>query len=61
MSISTYFKSNIHQKGPEILRVKVEKNPTWPGSSILLDALFYCKEGLVGPPLKNVMANLSLQ
>jgi hypothetical protein len=32
MSISTYFRPNIHQNGPEILGVKVDKNPTWHGS-----------------------------
>jgi hypothetical protein len=40
---------------PTKLQFKVDKNPMWPGSWILLTALFHCREGSVGPPLKNVM------
>jgi hypothetical protein len=29
MSISTYFRPDIHQNGPEILGVKDRENPTW--------------------------------
>jgi hypothetical protein len=40
---------------PTKLQLKVYKNPTWPRSWMLLNALFHCKEGFTGPPLKNVM------
>jgi hypothetical protein len=40
---------------PTKLQFKVDKNPTWPGSWMLLDVLFHCREGFAGPPLKNVM------
>jgi hypothetical protein len=40
------------------LQLKVDKNPTWLGSWMMLDVLFHCREGLVGPPLKNVMASV---
>jgi hypothetical protein len=48
-----------HNKYKELLptkfQFKVDKNPTWLGSWMLLDALFHCREGSDGPPLKNVM------
>jgi hypothetical protein len=48
-----------HNKCKEILptklQYKVDKNPTWPRSWMLLDALLYYKEGSFGLPLKNVM------
>jgi hypothetical protein len=43
---------------PRKLQFKVDKNPNWPESSMLLNALFQCKEGSAGPPLKNVMSQI---
>jgi hypothetical protein len=40
---------------PTKLQFKVDKNPTWHGSWMLLDALFLYREGSAGSPLKNVM------
>jgi hypothetical protein len=40
---------------PTRLQFKLDKNPTWPQSWLLLDAFFHCREGSDGPPLKNVM------
>jgi hypothetical protein len=42
---------------PTKLQFKVDKNPTWRGSWMLLDAFFSYREGSTGPPLKNAMCN----
>jgi hypothetical protein len=42
---------------PTKLHFKIDKNPTWHGSWMLLDAHFCFREGSVGLPLKNVMLN----
>jgi hypothetical protein len=44
MSISTYFRPNIHQNGPEILGVKVDKNPMW---SRIIDHVSTIEKGLL--------------
>jgi TRAP-type C4-dicarboxylate transport system permease large subunit len=44
---------------PTKLQFKLDKNPTWLGSWMLLNALFHCRKGSVGLPLKNVMYNYS--
>jgi hypothetical protein len=43
------------KNAPRTLGVKVDKNPTWHGSWMLLDVLFWYKEGFAGLPLKNVI------
>jgi hypothetical protein len=42
---------------PTKLQFKVDKNPRWHGSWMLLDALFHYREGSTDLPLKNVMIN----
>jgi hypothetical protein len=46
---------------PTKLQFKVDKNPTWFRSWMLLDDLFHCKEGSAGPSLKNVMNGSKFQ
>ena len=46
---------------PTKLQFKVDKNPTWHGSWMLLNALFYYREGYASSPLKNVMLTSSLK
>ena len=57
--ISKFFHCTGHNKCKELLSTKLQfnldKNLMWLGSWMLLEALFHCKEGFQGLPLKNVM------
>ena len=49
------FEAFLMKNTPRTLGVKVDKNPTWCGSWMLLDAFFWCKKGSASLPLKNVI------
>jgi hypothetical protein len=62
LKVSSLYKTG-HNKYKEFLstkfQFKLDKNPTWPRSWMLLDPLFHYREGCASLSLKNVMEGLA--